>query len=66
MPVSSRRAVDGHRHRGLRVTEVKTTIELFGIFYSSDAHTAVAYLAVYIRAVIGVLAIECDRVKCSR
>ena len=55
--------VDGHRHAGGRVGEVEARVELLGVVDRGHAHPGVAHLAKDVHALVGVLAVERDRVE---
>ena len=60
---AGRRAVDGHGDRGGRVAQVEAAVEHLHVVQRGDAHAGVADLAVDVRAQIGVVAVERDRVE---
>ncbi len=61
-----RRTVDRHRHRRRRIGEVEAGVELLGVVDAGDRHARVADLAVDVRPVVGILAVERDRVERRR
>ncbi len=58
-----RRAVDGHRDRGLGVAEVEARVQPFGVLDGADRDPGLADLAPDVGAGVGVLAVEGDRVE---
>ena len=58
-----RRAVDGHRHRGRRVAQVEARVEHLHVVERGDRDARVADLAVDVRPVVRVLAVERHRVE---
>ena len=61
-----RRAVDGHRHRVARVAQVEAVVQRLDVLQGGDRHPGVAHLAVDVRALVGVEAIQRDRVERGR
>ena len=58
-----RRTIDGHRHAGAGVAQVKAAIQHFHVVQGGNAHARVAHFAVNVWTRIGVVAVQRDRVK---
>src|SRR6476661_1223423 len=56
-------AIDGHRYRSLRVSQIETAVQFLGIVHRSNAHTTVSALSINIWPVIGIFPIQSDAVK---
>jgi hypothetical protein len=61
-----RRAVDGHRHRGLRRAQVEALVQHLHIVEGGDRHAGVADLAVDVRPLVRVKTIQRHRIKSGR
>ena len=57
------RTVDGHGHAGRRIAQVKSAVQFLGVIERTDAHAAVAHLAIDVRSNIGVTPVKGDAVK---
>ena len=61
-----RRAVDRHRDRGRRRAQIEARIELLHVVDGRDRNAGVADLAVDVRALVRVLAVQRDRIERRR
>ena len=61
-----RRAVDGHGHRSVRAAQIEPVVQHLDVVQSRDRHARVADLAVDVRALVRLEAVERDRVERGR
>ena len=58
-----RRAVDRHRHRGVGVGEIEARVHHFHVLERRDRHARVAHLAVDVGPLVGLEAVQRDRIE---
>ncbi len=60
------RSVYSHTHRGHRITQIETAVQLFCIIQATNRYTGVSYFSVDIWSFAWIISVEGNTVKCCR